>query len=236
MTDWRQRTAMLLGQDGIERLSEASVAVFGLGGVGSYVVEALARGGIGRLVLVDKDVVDPTNINRQLCAVTSTVGQPKAAVMARRVRDIAPSCMVEAHAVFYRPPEGTGLMNGCDYVADAIDTVTSKLALIEEAQSMGIPIISAMGCGNKLDPTRFEVADIYATRVCPLCRIMRRELKKRHIDALQVVYSQEEPLAVSDSSARPGARPSPGSVPFVPSVAGLIIAGEIIKKLSQGKG
>lgn len=236
MADWRQRTAMLLGQEGVERLEKASVAVFGLGGVGSYVAEALARGGVGRLVLVDKDVVEPTNINRQLCAASSTVGMAKAAVMAARIQDIAPDCRVEPHALFYRPPEGAGLIDGCDYVADAIDTVTSKLALIEEARNGGIPIISAMGCGNKLDPTRFQVADIFDTRVCPLCRIMRRELKKRHIPALQVVYSEEEPLGVQGDCIVPGERPSPGSVSFVPSVAGLIMAGEIIKRISQLKG
>lgn len=236
MTDWRQRTAMLLGQEGIERLKKARVAVFGLGGVGSYVAEALARGGVGHLILVDKDVVEPTNLNRQLCAARSTLGMSKAAVMAARIQDIAPDCCAEPHALFYRPPEGAGLIGGCDYVADAIDTVTSKLALIEEARDGGIPIISAMGCGNKLDPTRFQVADIYDTRVCPLCRIMRRELKKRHIPALQVVYSEEEPLGVQGDPSVPGERPSPGSVSFVPSVAGLIMAGEIIKRISLLKG
>lgn len=232
MEDWRQRTAMLLGWDSIIRLERSSVAVFGLGGVGSYVAEALARGGVGRLILVDKDVVDPTNINRQLCATTSTVGLAKAEVMARRIQDIAPSCRVETHTVFYRPPEGTGLIAQCDYVADAIDTVSSKLSLVQEAREKNIPIISAMGCGNKLDPTRFQVADIFDTTVCPLCRVMRRELKKRGIPALRVVYSTEAPISCAASTFQSPERPSPGSVPFVPSVAGLIMAGEIIRHLA----
>ncbi len=232
MEDWRQRSAMLLGWDSIIRLERSSVAVFGLGGVGSYVAEALARGGVGRLILVDKDVVDPTNINRQLCAMTSTVGLAKAEVMAQRIQDIAPSCLVEAHTVFYRPPEGTGLIDQCDYVADAIDTVSSKLSLVQEAREKNIPIISAMGCGNKLDPTRFQVADIFDTTVCPLCRVMRRELKKRGITALRVVYSTEAPIPCAASPSQSTERPSPGSVPFVPSVAGLIMAGEIIRHLA----
>ncbi len=239
MTDWRDRTALLLGRGVVDRLAEASVAVFGLGGVGSFAAEALARAGIGRLVLVDGDVVDVTNLNRQLVALRSTVGQPKAEAMARRIGDINPDCRVEAHSLFYLPPAGEdpgcgrGLIDGCDFVADAIDSVTSKLGLAEECRDKGIPLISAMGCGNKLDPTRFRVADIQETKVCPLCRVMRRELKKRGIGSLTVVYSEEPPRGPLEELATPapGRRAVPGSISFVPSAAGLILAGEIIRRL-----
>lgn len=164
------RTAMLLGREAVERLEQATVAVFGLGGVGSYTAEALARAGVGRLILVDGDTVSDSNRNRQLIALCSTVGQPKAEVMARRVRDINPACRAEAHTVFYLPGEGQGLIDGCDFVADAVDTVAAKLALAEECRDKGIPLVSAMGCGNKLDPSRFRTADIADTSVCPLCR------------------------------------------------------------------
>ncbi len=233
---WLARSAMLLGEDGIERLQVSRVAVFGLGGVGSYTAEALARAGVGGLVLVDGDVVAETNRNRQLVALRSTVGRPKAEVMADRVRDISPDCRVEAHAVFYMPGDGEGLIDGCDFVADAIDTVTAKLSLVEECTAKGIPIISAMGCGNKLDPTRFRVTDIGKTSVCPLCRVMRRELKKRGIAHLPVVFSDEPPLRPQEELAadapREGKHALPGSVSFVPSVAGLILAGEIIRRLA----
>lgn len=239
MTDWRNRTALLLGGEGVERLARASVAVFGLGGVGSFTAEALARAGIGRLVLVDGDVVDETNLNRQLVALRSTVGLPKAEVMARRVRDINPDCQVEAHSLFYLPAaegetgSGIGIIDGCDFVADAIDTVTSKLGLAEECRNKGIPLISAMGCGNKLDPTRFRVADIADTRICPLCRVMRRELKRRGIPSLTVVYSEEPPCQPPEAAvASSGRRAVPGSLSFVPSAAGLVLAGEIIRRLS----
>lgn len=231
MADWRARTEMLLGEDGVRRLEDASVAVFGLGGVGSYVAEALARAGVGRLVLVDGDVVDATNINRQLVALHSTVGLPKAEVMAERVRDIHPACVVEAHPVFYLPggedTAGEGLVDGCDYVADAIDTVTAKLSLIEECGRKGIPVISAMGCGNKLDPSRFRVADLADTRVCPLCRVMRRELRRRGVERLRVVYSEEPPIRPGEADCR-----TPGSVSFVPGAAGLMMAGEIVRTLA----
>lgn len=215
------------------------MAVFGLGGVGSFAAEALARAGIGRLVLVDGDVVDVTNLNRQLVALRSTVGQPKAEAMARRIGDINPDCRVEVHSLFYLPPAGEdpgcgrGLIDGCDFVADAIDSVTSKLGLAEECRDKGIPLISAMGCGNKLDPTRFRVADIQETKVCPLCRVMRRELKKRGIGSLTVVYSEEPPRGPLEELATPapGRRAVPGSISFVPSAAGLILAGEIIRRL-----
>ena len=231
---WTERTARLMGDDAVERLAAASVAVFGLGGVGSYTAEALARAGVGRLVLVDGDTVSDTNRNRQLCALTSTVGQNKAAVTAARVRDINPACRVEVHGEFYLPAAdgapavGPGWIDGCDYVADAIDMVGAKLQLAAECREKGIPLISAMGCGNKLDPTRFQVADIRDTRVCPLCRVMRRELKARGIEGLKVVYSAEPPrmpLGTDD-------RRTPASVSFVPGAAGLLMAGEIIKDLT----
>lgn len=234
--DWQARSAMLLGDAAVQRLRAASVAVFGLGGVGSYTAEALARTGIGRLVLVDGDTVSDTNRNRQLVALCSTVGQPKAEVMAARVRDINPDCRAEAHTVFYLPGEGQGLVDGCDFVADAVDTVAAKLALAEECTAKGIPLISAMGCGNKLDPTRFRVADITKTSVCPLCRIMRRELKNRGIAHLPVVFSDEPPrrpaAEPAEEEKRTGKHALPGSVSFVPSVAGLILAGEIIRRLA----
>lgn len=231
--DWQARTSLLLGEEAMDKLATSSVAVFGLGGVGSYTAEALARAGVGRLVLVDGDTVDVTNINRQLIALHSTIGQPKAAVMAQRVRDIHPTCRVEAHSLFYLPPEGVGLVDGCDFVADAVDMVSAKLALAEECRDKNIPLISAMGCGNKLDPTGFRVADIGDTRVCPLCRVIRRELKKRGIASLTVVYSEEPPISpaeVSEPETGPR-RAVPGSLSFVPSVAGLIMAGEIIRRL-----
>lgn len=230
MQEWMARTAMLLGEEGVARLGRASVAVFGLGGVGSYTAEALARAGVGRLILVDGDTVSATNINRQLVALQETIGQPKAAVMAARVRSIHPTCRVEVRPLYYLPPEGAGLIDGCDYVADAIDMVTAKLALVEECAAKGVPLISAMGCGNKLDPTRLRVVDIYQTSGCPLCRVMRRELRQRGIGGLRVVFSDEAPrrplcVAAPDETVR---RAVPGSVSFVPSVAGLILAGEIV--------
>ncbi|HJD22516.1 MAG TPA: tRNA threonylcarbamoyladenosine dehydratase [Firmicutes bacterium] len=234
MQEWLSRQAMLLGREAVERLEQASVAVFGLGGVGSYTVEALARAGIGRLVLVDGDEVADSNRNRQLGALASTVGRPKAEVMAARVGEINPACRVEPHVLFYLPGQEGALLDGLDYAADAIDTVTAKLSLAEECRRRGVPLISAMGCGNKLDPTLFRVADIYQTRVCPLCRVMRRELRARGIPSLRVVYSEEEPrvpLSCGEGPAE-GRRALPGSVSFVPSVAGLILAGEIIKDLA----
>jgi hydrogenase accessory protein hypB len=233
---WLSRSAMLLGEEAIERLQRASVAVFGLGGVGSFAAEALARAGVGRLVLVDGDTVADTNRNRQLIALTSTVGQPKAEVMASRVLDINPACRAEPHVLYYRPGEGEGLIAGCGYVADCVDMVSAKLALAEECAARGIPLISAMGCGNKRDPTRFRVADIQETSVCPLCRVMRRELKKRGIPHLTVVYSDEPPMtpdrgAAGDLPAE-GKHALPGSLSFVPSAAGLVLAGAIIRRIA----
>ena len=232
------RTAQLLGEEGVARLSAATVAVFGVGGVGSYCVEALARAGIGTLILFDSDRVARSNINRQLIAMQSTVDLLKTEAAARRIADINPDCRVIQHPVFFLPENAEEFdLSACDYLVDAVDTVAAKLAIIELAARLNIPVISCMGAGNKLDPTRFEVADIAKTSVCPLARVMRRELKKRGIEHCKVVYSKEEPLhpretdePLPDGSSR---RSLPGSISFVPSVAGLILAGEVIKDLAR---
>lgn len=230
------RSALLLGDDGIEKLKKARVAVFGVGGVGSYAVEALARSGVGALDLIDDDVVSLTNINRQLIALHSTIGRAKTEVAAERIADINPECRVRTYRTFYTPETAAEFdFSEYDYIIDAIDTVSGKIALAVQAQEAGVPIISAMGAGNKLDPTAFEVADIYKTSVCPLARVMRRELKKRGIKKLKAVYSREEAMTPKGDTQEEGAahkkRQTPGSVAFVPSVAGLIIAGEVIKDL-----
>ena len=231
------RTALLFGADGMEKLKQSRVAVFGIGGVGSYAVEALARSGIGALDLIDNDVVSLTNINRQLIALHSTIGLPKAQVAAQRVKDINPACEVRAYQTFFTPDTAEQFdFSQVDYVIDAIDTVTGKIALVQAAQAAGTPIISSMGTGNKLDPTAFEVTDLYQTEFCPLARIMRKELRKRGVDHLKVVYSKEEALTPAGESEEPpeGRRSIPGSTAFVPSVAGLILAGEVIKDIVQG--
>ncbi len=221
------RTISLIGQEGLERLKRARVAVFGIGGVGGYVVEALARSGVGSLVLIDKDVVDITNLNRQIIALHSSLGRLKTEVAKERVLDINPDCNVQTHKLFYLPENAdTFDFSGYDYIVDAIDTVSGKIALIERAKQKNVPIISSMGTGNKLDPNLFEVADISKTSVCPLARVMRRELKKRGIEHVKVLYSKEEPK-------KQGEENSPSSIAFVPSVAGLIIAGEVVKDLLQ---
>ena len=274
------RTEMLLGEEAMEKLAAARVAVFGIGGVGGYVVEGLARSGIGALDLIDSDLVEESNLNRQIIATRDTIGRAKVEAAAERVHSINPDCKVTARRMFFLPESeeesvatqkfgdkpGTdskpeekiriGLeaeknsddsfdneseiktgsnkidFTKFDYVVDAIDTVTGKLGLIQCAKDAGVPVISAMGAGNKLDPTAFEVADSYETSVCPLARVMRRECKKRGIESLKVVYSKEPPLAPEGNEApAPGRRATPGSVAFVPSVAGLIIAGEVIKDL-----
>lgn len=228
------RTELLLGADGMEKLKRARVAVFGIGGVGGYAVEALARAGIGALDLIDNDVISLTNINRQIIALHSTVGLPKTDVMAARVRDINPECEVRTYQTFYGPDTAEQFdFAQYDYIIDAIDTVTGKLALAVNAQKANTPIISSMGTGNKLDPTAFTVTDIYKTSFCPLARIMRKELRKRGIERLKVVYSQEEaltPEGVTEELPQ-GRRSIPGSVSFVPSAAGLILAGEVIKDI-----
>lgn len=232
MSEQFSRTEALLGADAIEKLKNARVAVFGIGGVGSYVVEALARAGVGALDLIDSDTVAESNINRQLIALHSTVGRDKVEVAKERIADINPDCKVRTYKTFYLPENaGDFDMSEYDYIVDAIDTVSGKISLVCGAESAGVPIICSMGTGNKLDPTRFEVADIYGTSVCPLARVMRTELKKRGIKKLKVVYSKEEPLAAK-TELKDGVRRSvPASVSFVPSVAGLIIAGEVIKDL-----
>ena len=236
MTDNRfSRTERLLGTEAMERLAGCRVAVFGVGGVGGFVVEALARSGIGALDLCDKDDVDITNLNRQIIALQSTVGRPKVEVVAERIREINPNCRVTLHQLFYLPETRDRFdFTQYDYVVDAVDTVTAKLSLIEQAKQDGVPIISSMGAGNKLDPTAFKVADIYETSVCPLAKVMRRECRKRGIEKLKVVYSTEEALTpkASEEGAEAGRRSTPGSVAFVPSVAGLIIAGEVIRDLT----
>ncbi|MBR1482750.1 MAG: tRNA threonylcarbamoyladenosine dehydratase [Ruminococcus sp.] len=230
-----ERTELLLGSEAMETLRRSRVAVFGVGGVGGYTVEALARSGVGQLDLIDNDTVSLTNLNRQIIALRSTVGRYKTDVAAERVRDINPDCVVTAHRTFFLP-ETAGQFDFSlyDYVVDAIDTVTGKLELALRAQEAGVPIISAMGAGNKLDPTAFEVADISQTSFCPLARVMRVECRKRGIKRLKVVYSREQAKRPLRQSSEAGARRNiPGSVAFVPSVAGLIVAGEVIKDLLQ---
>ena len=233
MTGSFSRTALLLGDEALARLKKARIAVFGVGGVGGYAVEALARSGVGALDLIDNDTVAQSNINRQIIALNSTVGQYKADAAAKRVLDINPECKVRAVKVFYMPETADEFdFTRYDYIIDAIDTVKGKLALARQAQDAGTPIISCMGAGNKLDPTAFEVADIYDTSICPLARIMRKECRARGIKQLKVVYSKEMPARpvkkIEEQTVR---RDTPGSVSFVPSVAGLIIAGEVIKDL-----
>lgn len=232
MQERLQRTALLLGEMGMKRLWDSRVLVFGLGGVGSFAAEALARSGIGSLTLIDKDVIDITNLNRQLPANLHTVGFSKAAVMAERLSSFAPDMQLKAVQDFYLPGKADlFLTDDVSYVVDAVDNVTAKIDLAVECTRRGIPIISSMGAGNKLDPTRFEVADLKKTSVCPLARVMRRELKARGIEHLKVVYSKEEPLATGKLAGKER-RTAPGSVAFVPSVAGLIMAGEVIKDIA----
>lgn len=243
------RTQLLLGPEAMDRLAASRVAVFGIGGVGGYAVEALARSGVGQLDLIDDDRVCLTNINRQILATRKTVGKYKVDVAAERVAEINPRCRVNTHKTFYLPETADAFdFSQYDYVIDAIDTVSGKIQLVLAAQEAGTPVISSMGAGNKLDPTAFQVADIYKTSVCPLARVMRRELKKRGVKKLKVVYSREKPIRpLEDMSIScrahcicpPGTerhctdrRDIPGSVSFVPSVVGLILAGEVIKDLT----
>ena len=226
------RTEALLGAEAMARLKSASVAVFGVGGVGSYVAEALARAGIGRLILVDGDAVAPSNLNRQLIADVSTVGMRKVDAARQRISEIAPDCLVETYDLFYLPETADQVpLTGLSYVADAVDTVTAKVELIVRAKAAGVPVISCMGTGNKLYPERFEIADIEKTSVCPLSRVMRRELKVRGIRGVTVVYSKEEPVTVGTDGD--GVKKIvPSSISFVPGAAGLIMAGEIIRKIA----
>ncbi|MCR4434538.1 MAG: tRNA threonylcarbamoyladenosine dehydratase [Clostridiales bacterium] len=242
------RTELLIGADALKKLAGSKVAVFGIGGVGTFVVEGLVRAGVGKFVLVDDDCICLTNINRQLHATRRTVGRPKVEVMRDRVLDINPKAEVTVYQKFYMPDTADELIHeDYDYIVDAIDTVTGKIGLIVKAQEKGIPVISSMGAGNKLDPTKFEVADIYDTSVDPLAKVMRKELRQRGVKSLKVVYSREEPLKpveTENSSCSEGCicpkgttrkctirRQIPGSISFVPSVAGLIIAGEVVKDL-----
>ena len=243
------RTELLLGKESMERLANARVAVFGVGGVGGYTVEALVRSGVGTIDLIDDDKVCLTNLNRQIIATRKTVGRYKADVMKKRILEINPNAVVHVHKCFFLPENSDEFdFSQYSYVVDAVDTVTAKIALVLKAQEAGVPVISSMGAGNKLNPADFEVADIYKTSVCPLAKVMRRELKKRGVKHLKVVYSKEKPITpIEDMSIScrsncicpPGAahkcterRAIPGSIAFVPSVVGLIIAGEVIKDLT----
>ena len=229
------RQEILLGPEGMKRLAQASVAVFGIGGVGSYVVEALARSGVGRLLLIDSDQISESNLNRQLIALHSTIGQLKVEAARARILDICPEVRVDVFPLFVTPENlETIPLEGCDYVVDAIDSVSAKLALAERCRDQGIPLIASMGTGNKLDPCRLELADISVTSVCPLARVMRRELRKRGICHLEVLYSREEPIRPWATGEEPpqGRRAVPGSVAFVPSAAGLMIAGRVIRRLA----
>ena len=232
------RTQMLLGREAMDKLSRSRVAVFGIGGVGGYVCEALSRSGVGAFDLVDSDRVSLTNLNRQIIATRKTIGQYKVDVMRERILDINPEAQIRVYRSFFLPENADSFPFGeYDYVVDAVDTVTAKLELIMRAREYGVPVISSMGAGNKLDAGAFRAADIYETKVCPLAKVMRRELKKRGVDHLKVVYSEETPLCPADSqetgSEEVGAssRRIPGSVAFVPSVAGLILAGEVVQDL-----
>ena len=224
-----ERTALLLGKASVERLARKRVAVFGVGGVGGFVCEGLVRAGIGAIDIVDKDTVALSNLNRQLIALHSTVGKNKVDVLEERLKDINKNLIIKKYKCFFLPETSeTFDFREYDYVVDAIDTVTGKIELILKANEAGVPIISAMGAGNKLDPTAFQVSDIYKTSVCPLARVMRRELKKRGVEKLKVVYSKEEPIKPQFEE---GEEVVPGSVSFVPPALGLIIAGEIVKDL-----
>ena len=231
------RTQILLGEDAMTRLQNARVAVFGIGGVGGYTVEALARSGIGKLDLIDSDTVSVSNINRQLFATHSTVGRYKVEVAKERILDINPQAIVTVHPVFYTPETADQFdLSQYDYIVDAIDTVTGKLCLAERAFAVGTPIISCMGAGNKLCGTAFQVADISKTTICPLARVMRKELKKRGIDHMKVVYSTEEalkPVGAEEEAAAIGKRQIPGSTSYIPGIAGLLLAGEVIQDLAQ---
>lgn len=235
------RTELLLGENVMETLAQSRVAVFGIGGVGGYVVEALVRSGIGAIDLIDNDKVSISNLNRQIIATQKTVGQYKTDVMKERILDINPNCKVEVHRCFYLPENKDEFdFSKYSYVVDAVDTVTAKLQLVMQAKEAGVPIISSMGAGNKLNPAEFEITDIYKTSVCPLAKVMRRELKKRDVKHLKVVYSKEEPITpksnpkedCQETETATKRRSTPGSVAFVPSVVGLMIASEVVKDLA----
>lgn len=232
MNDMFKRTEMLIGSPALLKLKDAKVAVFGVGGVGGYAVEALARSGVGRIDLVDNDIVNQSNINRQIIATSKTLGKKKTEVAKNRILEINPQCEVNTFNIFILPENINEFdFSDYDYVIDAIDTVSGKIAVIEKCNELNVPVISSMGTGNKLDPTQFEIADIYKTSVCPLARVMRTELKKRGIKKLKVLYSKEPPVKPINLQFSQNGKAIPGSISFVPSVAGLIIGGEVIKDL-----
>ncbi len=238
MLEQFSRTELLIGKDGIEKLNNAKVAIFGIGGVGSFVLEALARAGVENFIFVDNDEVSLSNINRQIIATTKTVGKPKVEVAKERVLEINPNAKVKIYKEFFMPETKGIIDESVTYIVDAIDTVTAKIELVVRANKLNIPIISSMGTGNKLEPTMFEITDIYKTSVCPLAKVMRKELKSRDIKKLKVVYSKEEPIKTNTESTdnkgnldKTNKKQTPGSISFVPSVAGLIIAGEVIKDI-----
>lgn len=226
------RAELLIGKDGIEKLKKAKIAIWGIGGVGSYTVEGLARAGIENFILVDNDIVSLTNINRQIIATHKTIGMPKVEVAKQRILEINPNANVEIYQQLFMPETEGILTEDIDYIIDCVDTVTAKIELVMRANKLNIPIISCMGTGNKLDPTRFEVTDISKTSVCPLAKVIRKELKNRGIRKLKVIYSKEEPIKIIESTEE---KVKAGSISFVPSVAGLIIAGEVIKDIIKGE-
>ncbi|WP_296881515.1 tRNA threonylcarbamoyladenosine dehydratase [uncultured Methanobrevibacter sp.] len=234
MEDKFSRTEMLVGNEGMKKLENAKVAVFGLGGVGSFVCEGLARSGVGNFVLIDFDKIDKSNINRQLIATENTIGKYKTDLMKERILEINPDANVEIHREFYMADSKTDIITkDLSYAVDCVDTIMAKIAIICSCDALDVPVISSMGTGNKLDPTMFEVADIYETSVCPLARIMKKDLKKRNIEKLKVVYSKEHPINTNDCAINQNRKYKvKGSVSFVPSVAGLIIAGEVIKDIA----
>ena len=233
--NWNQRTEMLIGKEAVQKLEKAKVAVFGIGGVGSFVVEGLTRAGVRNLVLIDPDDISVTNLNRQIHATHRTIGESKVEVMRQRILDINPDANVEIYkGNEFEDGEENIISSSFSYIVDAVDTVTTKIKLIEKAKKENVPIISCMGTGNKLDPSKFEITDIYKTTVCPLAKVMRKELRKRNIQDLKVLYSKEEPIKVDtniEESNLDRKKSVPGSISFVPSVAGLMIAGEVIKDI-----
>ena len=246
------RTELLIGKEGIEKLKNSKVAIFGIGGVGSFVVEGLVRAGVENFVLIDDDKICLTNLNRQIIATRKTIGKYKADVAKERILEINPNANVKVYKEFYMPDSKTNIINKeLSYVVDCVDTVTAKIGIIMQAKKENIPVISSMGTGNKLDPNKFEITDIYKTNICPLAKVMRKELRKRNIESLKVIYSEEEPIKPDDTSSSscktncicpPGTKRKctirnqvPGSISFVPSVAGLMIAGEIVKDIIYGK-